>query len=463
MTFVADSQARLRSLPAVDRVLESLAGDAVRPLAVGAARAAIESARTRVLAGDSAPTFDHVVADARARLAAYRRGLLQEVLNATGVIIHTNFGRVPLGEDQVAAVQKVASGYSNLEYDLDKGARGSRYSHARALISALTGADAALIVNNNAAAVLLVLSTLSEAKEVVVSRGELVEIGGEFRIPDVMEASGARLVEIGTTNRTHLNDYERAVTGTTGAILKVHPSNYRVVGFTKEVPARDLARLARSRAVPFVHDLGSGMLSGAPEWMGAEPLVEDALADGADVVTFSGDKLLGGPQAGIIVGHSEMIERMSANPLLRAVRPDKMTLAALEATLRAYLEGKRDRLPLWRMAGAPVGELEQRALALTSALRGRIDDAVKVEALASRSVSGGGSLPGTGTPSWAVSLAHAEHSADAIAGALRVGPTPVVGRIEEDRVLLDLRTVPPERDRDLEDLVVRALARVTEQ
>ncbi len=450
-------QERLRALPAVDRVLEGLEASVPHVIAAEAARVAIEDARARVRAGADAPGLDELVAAARELIERQRRSFLRPVINATGVLIHTNLGRAPLGDEQLAAVEKVSRSYSNLEYDLEEGRRGSRYSHARSLLTALTGAESALVVNNNAAAVLIVLAALCAGREVIISRGELIEIGGEFRIPDVMTTSGARLVEVGTTNRTHIGDYERAITQESAAILKVHPSNYRVVGFTATVPARDLARLARGRGVTFVHDIGSGLVSPPEdaEWTRTEPPVEVALADGADVVTFSGDKLLGGPQAGVIVGGADLIDRIARHPLLRAVRPDKMTLAALEATLQMHLRGASSELPLWRMALGRTEELETRARSLAEALSQL--GGVKAEAAPARAVTGGGSLPGGEIPSWAVALTHAEKRAEEVERALRFGTTPVIARIEDDRVLLDLRTVDPAEDTKLADLVADAL------
>ncbi|MDQ3940413.1 MAG: L-seryl-tRNA(Sec) selenium transferase [Actinomycetota bacterium] len=441
----------LRELPGVDRVIAALGRDVPESVKATAARDAVSRARAAIVAGDAPPSFEEIVSTADGLLDEHRRRLLQGVINATGVLIHTNLGRVPLGERQLAAVTAIASGYSNLEYDLSSGRRGSRYTHARRLLIALTGAESALVVNNNAAAVLVVLAALCERREVIISRGELIEIGGEFRIPEVMSVSGARLLEVGTTNRTHLDDYERAITPETAAILKVHPSNYRIVGFTATVRGSDLARLARGRGVCFIHDLGSGLIEAPadPHWARKEPLVTPAIEEGADVVTFSGDKLLGGPQAGIILGRSELITKIERHPLMRALRVDKMTLAALEATLDAYLRGAHGELPLWALATASSEELEARTRRIANALQELAPEAVKVEATATEAVTGGGSLPGATVPSWAVAVTHPERATEDIARALRTGATPVVARVEDDRLLADLRCVPASQDEAL--------------
>lgn len=451
----ADLQQRLRGLPAVDRVMTSLAASAPHAERQAAARRAIDDAREQVRAGAPAPSLEEITAGAERFLDARKKSHLQPVINATGVLLHTNLGRAPLGEEQLAAVRAIATGYSNLEYGIEEGQRGSRYTHATRSISALTGAESALVVNNNAAAVLLTLASLCSGKEVIISRGELVEIGGEFRIPDVMVASGTTLVEIGTTNRTHLADYEKAITPNTAAILKVHPSNYRVVGFTASVDARQLARLALARHICFIHDLGSGLVSDQPYV--DEPLVAAALEDGADIVTFSGDKLLGGPQAGIVAGRGHLIEKISRHPMLRALRPDKMTLAALEATLQIYLEGRSSELPLWKMASAYREELQNRGDALVAKLGEELDAGFKLESVALAAVAGGGSLPGAELDSWGLSINHAERSTAELQRALRYVRPPVIGRVDDDRLLLDLRTVPPEQDALLLDLLRVAL------
>ena len=456
---MAEKGDELRRLPSVDRIIEALAGRAPHAVLAHAARRAVDLARERITTEGLAPSFEEVVSFAETFLRDRARSLLMPIVNATGVLVHTNLGRVPLNQEQLAAVVEIASGYSNLEYDLARGRRGNRYSHASDVFTTLTGAEAALVVNNNAAAVLLVLAALCANKEVVISRGELIEIGGEFRIPDVMEISGARLVEVGTTNRTHLADYERAIGEDTAAILKVHPSNYRVVGFTATVPGRDLARLAKGRGLLFVHDLGSGLVTGHEdaEWLRSEPTVETALADGADVVTFSGDKLLGGPQSGVILGRRELVGRLARHPLLRALRVDKMTLAALEATTSIYLEHRAADLPLWRMALATPDELGRRAQSIAARVSETAPSGAKVEAVATRAVTGGGSLPGAELGSWALAITHGELTPDAIEQRLRDSDPPVIGRIEDDRVLLDLRAVAPEQDDYLVETALRVL------
>ncbi len=465
MSGSGDVNERMRALPSVDRVMAALSGMSARA-AAGAARRAVDDARARVAAGEAAPDLEKVAAAARALLESDRLAGLVPVINATGVLIHTNLGRVPLGREQLDAIVEIAGSYSNLEYDVAAGRRGSRYVHARSAIAELTGAEDALVVNNCAAAVFLVLATLCAGREVLISRGELIEIGGEFRIPDVMAASGARLVEVGTTNRTHLADYERAIGPDTAAILKVHPSNYRVVGFTASVTARDLARLARGRGLTFAHDLGSGLVhdpdldwAGGNGW-GSEPLVRSAVRDGADVVTFSGDKLLGGPQAGIVAGRRELVEHLGRSPLLRALRVDKMTLAALEATLRLHLDGRFTEIPLWQMATASPDSLEARARALVDAVEAVLaqnETDAKLEVVATRAVAGGGSLPGAELRSWGIAVTHAERPPQEVAEALRGCPVPVVGRIEDGAVLLDLRTVPVEQDEAVAKALGRAL------
>ena len=457
--YPSEVLARLRDLPKVDELIARL-DEAPPSLRAEAARTAIAAERDRITGGSDPSGIEDIVATANEHLRTIHRSAMQPVINATGVLIHTNLGRVPLGERQIDRVREVASSYTNLEYDLIEGKRGDRYDHASDAVARLTGAESALVVNNNAAAVLLVLASLCSGREVIISRGELIEIGGEFRIPDVMGISGATLVEIGTTNRTHLVDYERAISERTGAVMKVHTSNYKIVGFSSTVDRRDLAKLARGRGVMLIEDLGSGSMGvdDVPDWMRNEPPVQRSIENGVDIVTFSGDKLLGGPQAGIIAGRRELVDRIKKNPLLRTMRVDKMTLAALQATLQSYLDGSWRELPFWRMALAEASEIEARAGAVIASLEGRLPDGIKIELVPSISVPGGGSLPGEGIASWAISITHPERGASEIHHTLRHGSTPVIGRIDDEKLLLDLRTVEPASDDALAALLVAALA-----
>jgi L-seryl-tRNA(Ser) seleniumtransferase len=457
---MSDNSSELRRLPQVDQLASKIGSEEPRAIAAEAARAAIDEARAAVLSGSRAPSEAELLERARLLLRAAGRKRLTRVINATGVLLHTNLGRAPLGEEALAAMHRLGAGYSNLEYDLEKGTRGSRYSHAASLLSTLTGAEAALVVNNNAAAVLLTVDVLARGREVIISRGELIEIGGGFRIPEILSTSGALLKEVGTTNRTHLADYERALSDKTAAIMKVHPSNYRVTGFASAVEAAELARIAHDNGLPFVYDLGSGLLrsrvSGiAPNWLVDEPTVEQALGDGADVITFSGDKLLGGPQAGILLGREDLIRRMHASPLLRAFRVDKTTLAALEATLLACIEGREAVLPVWRMALAGVSEIEDRVAVLRSSLEA---SAAKVQTIDGFSTTGGGSLPDGAIPTVLLEISPRAMSPNELIRRLLDADVPVVARIEEDRVVVDLRTVDEADDPYLGEVLRRVLA-----
>jgi L-seryl-tRNA(Ser) seleniumtransferase len=390
-------------------------------------------------------------------LEAADRPSLRPVINATGVVLHTNLGRAPLADAARRAMADVAAGYATLEYDLDTGSRGSRHNHCVATLRELTGAEDALVVNNNAAALVLALNTLAEGGEVLVSRGELVEIGGSFRVPDIMGRSGARLREVGATNRTHLHDYQDAAGADTRLVLKVHRSNFRMEGFTAEVGVETLAAWARRAGFPLVHDLGSGaLLDLTTMGLPPEPTAAQAVDAGADVVTFSGDKLLGGPQAGIIIGRTALVERMRRNPLCRAFRCDKLTLAALDATLTLYRDpaAARREIPVLRMLGSDSAELARRAGRLANALRDRGVETTLVE---TASAVGGGACPGVELPTTAIGLAGTDGAA-ALAHRLRTGTPPVVARVRDDTVLLDLRTVEPGEEATLEDCVVAALA-----
>jgi L-seryl-tRNA(Ser) seleniumtransferase len=412
---------KLRDLPSVDELARSV-GD---PLAVDAARSVLERAREEIRAG--AEPGD-LAARLRAELEDVRRPRLRRALNATGVIVHTNLGRAPLPEAALERIREVARGYSNLEYDLGEGARGSRQDHVAAILRRLTGAEAALVVNNNAAAVLLALAALAEGREVLVSRGELIEIGDGFRIPEVLARSGARLVEVGTTNRTRAADYERAIGPDTALLLRVHQSNFRVVGFAEQPATAELAALAARHDLPLVDDLGSGVL-GNTVLLGDEPSARAALADGADLVCFSGDKLLGGPQAGIVVGRAELVERLRRHPLQRALRADKLTLAALEGTLALYLEPGRAlrEVPVLRMVAEPLEDVRTRAERLATLSRGTVEETV--------ARVGGGALPLTELPSFACAVE------EELAAPLRLGDPPVVAVVRDGRTLLDCRTL----------------------
>jgi L-seryl-tRNA(Ser) seleniumtransferase len=441
---------RLRSLPAVDAVLrdpvgEELAGSYGRAAVASAIRGALDGLRQEIVAGGKPEISERAVAAAASRILSGRG--LRRVVNATGVVLHTNLGRSVLSERAVAAVAEAAKNYSNLEYDLASGTRGSRYDHAVPLLKELTGAEDALVVNNCAGATLLALSAMvagaPEVPEVVVSRGQLIEIGGGFRIPEVLELSGARLREVGTTNRTRLSDYEEAINENTRVILWVHPSNFEVRGFIESVGVAELASLGP----PVVADVGSGAL--LP--VGDEPRAQNAIRDGAGLVVFSGDKLLGGPQAGIAAGSSPLISAMRRHPLVRALRADKLCLAALEATLNAYLEGvAREELPTLRMLYAPVSEVEVRARRIAEEMAPAAPD-LKVDVVPSVARSGGGTLPTREIPSFAVRLGGAD--ADSLAERLRAAEPPVVGRVHDGKLWLDVRTLLPED----EEAVVRAL------
>ena len=413
----------LRALPSVDRLLADprLAGEP-RSLALPAARAALEQARAEIRQ-DREP--GDLVELALTVLASTRRPSLRRVLNATGVLIHTNLGRAPLAAAALERVVEVGGSYSNLEYDLESGTRGSRQDHLVELLRRLTGAEAALVVNNNAAAVMLALAALAEGREVLVSRGELIEIGDGFRIPDVLTRSGARLVEVGSTNRTRVADYERAITPQTALILRVHQSNFRVVGFTEQPSLPHLAELAQRASLPLVDDLGSGALSD----IGDESTPAASLAAGSDLVCFSGDKLLGGPQAGILVGRADLIERLRHHPLQRALRADKLTLAALEGTLALALEPERARveIPVLRMLGEPVATVRARAERLAGLIGGEVEETV--------ARAGGGALPLAELPSFACAIE------EALFEPLRAGEPPVVGIVRDGRLLLDVRAL----------------------
>ena len=456
-----------RGLPGVDALLGSgelgeLLDAWPRALVVTALRRTLDGFRGELAAGGraAAPEPREIVDATRRELVAGQMPSLRRVINATGVPLHTNLGRAPLPAAARAALDAVARGYSNLEYDLEAGARGSRHVHSAALLAEVTGADAALVVNNNAAAVVLALNELAEGREVIVSRGELVEIGESFRVPEIVAKSGARIVEVGATNRTHARDYERAIGPQTGALLKVHRSNFQQAGFVGEVGIEELAALAHRHDVPVVHDLGSGMLPD-PErafnlpW---EPSVRASLDAGADLVTFSGDKLLGGPQAGVILGRAELVARLRRNPLLRALRVGKLTIAALEATLKLWrdLETARTELPALAMIGADPAGLRERAERFAGILHERCPEA-EIEVAADVAEVGGGSYPGLRLETWVLRIAVPGRSEGELEAACRTAQPAVIGRVRDGALYLDPRTVLPDEEAEFIDSVTRAL------
>ncbi|WP_025321273.1 L-seryl-tRNA(Sec) selenium transferase [Deferrisoma camini] len=463
----------LRRLPAVDRVLQHPEvraaverGDLPRPAVVEAAREVLERIRSRVReGGGDVPGLDEVARQTLARAGRRVAPRLGRVINATGVVLHTNLGRAPLAEEAREALLR-AAGYCNVEFRLATGERGHRHEVVEEVLRELTGAEAACVVNNNAAAVLLGLSALARDREVVVSRGELVEIGGSFRVPDVMAQSGAVLREVGTTNKTHLDDYERAIGPDTALLLKVHTSNYRILGFTASVPAADLVRLARAHGLAVMEDLGSGcFVDLAGVGVEPEPTVAEAVAAGVDLVTFSGDKLLGGPQAGILVGRRAAVDACARHPLMRALRPDKLTLAALEATLGLYRDPTRvlERVPALRMLSASLGELEARARGLARELAERVGSRAEVGMARDVSRVGGGALPLAELPTWVVEIRPAGGGVSELEARLRRRRPPVVGRVREGVLVLDPRTVETEEEADLVEAVARALDSTEEQ
>jgi len=417
-----------------------------RERVVAALREAADGVRQDLRAGrppESQDALDRAVLDAAAaRLESRGRSSLRRTINATGVILHTNLGRAPIGRAALDRMAEAGAGYASVEYDLERGTRGRRDVHAEPLIRELTGADAAVAVNNNAAAALLVLTALAAGREVIVSRGELVEIGGGFRVPDVMAQSGAVLREVGTTNKTRAADYAAAINDRTALILRVHPSNFRIEGFTARPSVEELAAIARRFELPLYEDLGSGLLARDPRFP-AEPDAAGSLSSGAGIVSFSGDKLLGGPQAGIIAGRADLVERVRRHPLMRALRLDKLTYAALEATLAAHAAGRAGtELPIWRMIGLTADDIDARAAAVAAAL----PPSFTVELIEGRSAIGGGSAPDVELPTRLIALTHASLTPEQLEARLRASEPPVIARIHEGRVMIDLRTVTPEDD-----------------
>ena len=448
-----------RSLPSVDKILSDerivRCEEAYsRPTVLQVAREYLDEARVRLKGGEPAPLFDDIIGSICARISSIASSSLRPVINATGVILHTNLGRAPMSEETARAMAECSIGYVNLEIDLDDGKRGSRQIHVESLLCRLTGAEAALVVNNNASAVLLALSALAKRKEVIVSRGQAVEIGGGFRIPNVMRQSGAKLIEVGTTNRTYVSDYEEAITPRTAALLRVHSSNFKVVGFAESVGIGELVGLGKRRGITVLDDIGSGCLIDTTRFgLEYEPLVQDSVKAGVDLIMFSGDKLLGGPQAGIIVGREELIAKLRKHPLARAVRIDKVRLAGLAATLIHYIKGEaEDKISVWHMISMPVGDIEKRARAWSKAL-GKAASVID-----GRSMIGGGSIPGGTLPTRLISI-DCRGKAQKLAEELRKGSTSVIGRIEENNLILDPRTVLPEED----EILVSSLSRSLKQ
>ena len=455
---LTEAQQRLvRKLPGVDRILEAAAGKPFaegvpQPVLVRAIREMVEELRGAILSRGPLPdeetlTEDRILSALAPRVVNAMAPKLQRTINATGVVIHTNLGRSLLANAAIENLALISSRYSNLEYDLERGQRGSRYSAVEDILCEITGAEAALVVNNNAGAVLLALETMAAGKKVVVSRGELVEIGGSFRIPDVMAKSGAILSEVGTTNRTHLHDYENAIEAETGLLLKVHKSNYSVVGFTKEVALADLVPLASRYGIPVMEDLGSGMFIDFSRYgLRKEPTVQEAVGTGADVITFSGDKLLGGPQAGIIVGKKAPLDRIKKNPINRALRIDKMTLAALESTLRLYRDEAKavEEIPTLRMILMPLEAIASTAERLRTALERACGERIQTAILDRSSKTGGGSLPLLQLPTRCVGVSVSGMSANRIERTMRHCCPPIIGRIEDDLFVMDPRTLQEE-------------------
>jgi L-seryl-tRNA(Ser) seleniumtransferase len=446
----------LRDLPGVDKVLSDkrisgLAAKYPHELIVSVIRQQLESERNSINAGKKNNSMEGIILAVEEQVAAIFTPSLRRVINASGVILHTNLGRAPISPEALAAMDEASRGYSNLEFDLETGNRGSRHVHIENLLCRLTGAEAGMVVNNNAAAVLLGLSALANRKEVIVSRGQAVEIGGGFRIPDVMRQSGAKLVEVGTTNRTYARDFEEAVTEKTVALMRIHSSNFKLVGFTSEVTLEELAAVAKKRDILLLDDVGSGCFIDTTAYgLSPEPMVQQSVKAGA-LTFFSGDKLVGGPQAGIIVGEKQYIDKLKRHPLARALRVDKTRLAGLAVTLMHYLKGEAlEKIPVWRMISMPLMEIEIRANGWAETLGER------AKVITGETMVGGGSLPGGTLPTWLVAAEGGSKTVQTLAKKLRSRNVPVIGRIEKDRLLLDPRTVLPEED----EIIVKALREV---
>lgn len=459
-----EKQSLLRRLPQVDELLRAEVGTELqreypRRIVVEAIQRVLEDARKMVLASSPSSQPEEILATPylseriREQARSLNRRSLRPLINATGVILHTNLGRALLAEEAREDLSEIATRYCNLEFELEQGVRGNRYSHVEELLCRLTGAESAVVVNNNAGAVLLVLNTLASGKEVIVSRGELVEIGGSFRIPEVMRGSGALLLEVGTTNKTHLKDYQQAISEKTGLLLKVHRSNFQMLGFTSEVSLEELVELGREKGIPVMEDLGSGCLIELSSYgLPGETTVSEIVKSGVEAVSFSGDKLLGGPQAGIILGRKKSLDRIKANPIHRALRIDKLTLAALESTLRLYLDQETalNKIPTLRLLTTPLDVIQQRGKRLLRRLKKKFSSLLEMELVDVLSQVGGGALPSANLPSKALVLKPRDLSVEELDRRLRGSEAPVIGRLSEDRLLLDLRTVQDDELKSIE-------------
>lgn len=449
-----------RLLPSVERLLSDesvvlLIEEHSRPVVLELVRQELDEARSSIRSGNSAPRLDEIIAAINERAESLTGDWPRHVINATGVVLHTNLGRSPLSKDAIRAMQRAAQGYTDLEVDLLTGRRGSRQAHISSLVAKVTGAEAALVVNNNASAVMLGLAAIADGKEVIVSRGEAVEIGGGFRIPDVLKQSGATLVEVGTTNRTYARDYDAAIGENTGALLAVHASNFRVMGFTHTPEIPELVEIGAQRGIPVLHDLGSGcLLDSARFGLMHEPMPQESASSGVGLSFFSGDKLLGGPQAGIIAGKKALVDVVARHPLARAMRIDKLSMAALAATLEHYIKGEAlDKIPVWRIIAMTAGDVKARADGWVREI------GANASLIKSRATIGGGSLPGETLPTWALTINCDDllGGAEGVARRLREWDSPVLGRIEDERVVLDARTVLPDEDDTMLEAVRHAL------
>ncbi|UCD84861.1 MAG: L-seryl-tRNA(Sec) selenium transferase [Deltaproteobacteria bacterium] len=471
-----EKQSLLRKLPQVDELLRAEVGSELqreypRRIVVEAIQKVLDDIRKKILSSSSLPSEEILEAPylserIREQTRTLNRRNLRPLINATGVILHTNLGRALLAEEAWEDLSIIATSYCNLEFDLAQGVRGNRYSHVEELLCRLTGAESAVVVNNNAGAVLLTLNTLARGKEVVVSRGELVEIGGSFRIPEVMRGSGALLVEVGTTNKTHLKDYQKVISEKTGLLLKVHRSNFQMIGFTSEVGLPELVELGREKGIPVMEDLGSGcLIELSPFGLPGEPTVSEVVKSGVEVVSFSGDKLLGGPQAGIILGRKETLERIKANPIHRALRIDKLTLTALESTLRLYLDQETvlRKIPALRLLTTPLDAVHQRAKRLLRRLKKKFSSHFEIEVVDTLSQVGGGTLPQANIPSKALALKPIGFSVEELDRRLRGADLPVIGRLNEDRLLLDIRTVQDTELKSVEKTLESTLYQTTKK